>query len=61
MKAGGGKVVGAVRVPLATSDFSSYLLQAQGSGAQVLGLANAGADFVQFAEGGRTNSASPRR
>jgi branched-chain amino acid transport system substrate-binding protein len=44
--AGGGKVVGAVRVPLATSDFSSYLLQAQSSGAQVLGLANAGGDFV---------------
>ena len=44
MKEGGGKVVGDVRVPLGTSDFSSYLLQAQGSGAQVLGLANAGAD-----------------
>ena len=44
VKAGGGKVVGDVRVPLATSDFASYLLQAQGSGAQVLGLANAGAD-----------------
>jgi branched-chain amino acid transport system substrate-binding protein len=44
--AGGGKVLGAVRVPLSTSDFSSYLLQAQNSGAQVLGLANAGGDFV---------------
>jgi len=43
--ADGGKVLGAVRVPLNTSDFSSYLLQAQGSGAQVVGLANAGADF----------------
>jgi branched-chain amino acid transport system substrate-binding protein len=41
----GGQVVGSVRVPLSTSDFSSYLLQAQSSGAQVLGLANAGADF----------------
>ena len=41
----GGRVVGAVRVPLSTSDFASYLLQAQNSGAQVLGLANAGADF----------------
>jgi branched-chain amino acid transport system substrate-binding protein len=41
----GGKVVGDVRVPLATFDFSSYLLQAQDSGAQVLGLANAGGDF----------------
>ena len=45
MKAGGGTVVGAVRVPLGTSDFASYLLQAQSSGAQVLGLANAGTDF----------------
>ena len=44
--ANGGKVVGAVRVPLGTSDFSSFLLQAQNSGAQVLGLANAGGDFV---------------
>jgi branched-chain amino acid transport system substrate-binding protein len=42
----GGKNLGAVRVPLSTSDFSSFLLQAQGSGAQVLGLANAGGDFI---------------
>ena len=46
VKAGGGTVVGGVRVPLGTSDFSSYLLQAQNSGAQVLGLANAGNDFI---------------
>jgi branched-chain amino acid transport system substrate-binding protein len=45
VEAAGGKVLGAVRVPLAASDFSSFLLQAQGSGAQVLGLANAGEDF----------------
>jgi branched-chain amino acid transport system substrate-binding protein len=44
VKGGGGSVVGGVRVPLGTSDFSSYLLQAQGSGAQVLALANAGTD-----------------
>ena len=44
--ANGGKSLGSVRVPLGTSDFSSFLLQAQGSGAQVLGLANAGADFT---------------
>ena len=44
VKANGGTVVGDVRVPLGTSDFSSFLLQAQGSGAQVLALANAGAD-----------------
>ena len=42
----GGKVVGSVRVPLGTTDFSSFLLQAQGSGGDVVGLANAGTDFV---------------
>jgi branched-chain amino acid transport system substrate-binding protein len=46
VNASGGKVLGAVRVPLATSDFSSFLLQAQNSGAQVLGLANAGGDTI---------------
>ncbi len=46
VEANGGKNVGAVRVPLSASDFSSFLLQAQGSGAQVLGLANAGGDFI---------------
>ena len=46
VEASGGKVLGAVRVPLSASDFSSFLLQAQGSGAQVIGLANAGEDFV---------------
>ena len=46
VEANGGKTLGAVRVPLAASDFSSFLLQAQGSGAQVLGLANAGEDFT---------------
>ena len=42
--ANGGKVLGSVRAPLGTTDYSSFLLQAQASGAQVLGLANAGAD-----------------
>lgn len=42
----GGSVVGAVRAPLATTDFSSYLLQAQSSGADVIGLANAGGDTI---------------
>ncbi|MDE2048806.1 MAG: ABC transporter substrate-binding protein [Betaproteobacteria bacterium] len=46
VNASGGKVVGSVRVPLGASDFSSFLLQAQGSKAQVLGLSNAGADFT---------------
>ena len=45
VEANGGKTVGSVRVPLAASDFSSFLLQAQSSGAQVLGLANAGGDL----------------
>ena len=40
----GGKIVGAVRHPLAAQDYSSFLLQAQGSGAKVIGLANAGLD-----------------
>ncbi|MER1940261.1 MULTISPECIES: ABC transporter substrate-binding protein [unclassified Castellaniella] len=46
VKANGGTVVGEVRAPLSTTDFSSFLLQAQSSGAQVLGLANAGGDFI---------------
>ncbi|GAC1537524.1 MAG: ABC transporter substrate-binding protein [Ramlibacter sp.] len=46
VKANGGESKGEVRVPLGTSDFSSFLLQAQGSNAQVLGLANAGNDFT---------------
>jgi branched-chain amino acid transport system substrate-binding protein len=40
----GGQVLGSVRHPLSSADFSSYLLQAQGSGAKVIGLANAGSD-----------------
>lgn len=40
----GGKILGTVRAPLNTTDFSSYLLQAQSSGAKVIGLANAGKD-----------------
>ena len=46
VKASGGRVLGAVRHPLSTGDFSSYLLQAQSSGAKVVGLANAGGDTV---------------
>ena len=45
VKASGGKILGAVRAPLATADFSSYLIQAQSSGAKVIGLANAGTDL----------------
>ena len=46
VKANGGTVAGTVRHPLNASDFSSFLLQAQGSKAQILGLANAGGDFT---------------
>jgi branched-chain amino acid transport system substrate-binding protein len=46
VKAAGGQVLGSVRHPLNTADFSSFLLQAQGSKAQVIGLANAGGDTI---------------
>lgn len=46
VKANGGNVKGAIRHPLSASDFSSFMLQAQASGAQILGLANAGGDTV---------------
>ena len=45
VRAAGGKVLGSVRHPLGTADYSSYLLQAQSSGATVVALANAGADM----------------
>ena len=46
VKAAGGKVLGSVKVPLATQDFSSFLLQAQSSKAKIIGLANAGGDTI---------------
>ncbi|MBI2741812.1 MAG: ABC transporter substrate-binding protein [Rhodospirillales bacterium] len=46
VKAAGGKVLGSVRHPLSTQDFSSFLLQAQASKAKVIGLANAGQDTI---------------
>ena len=46
VEASGGKVVGSVKHPLNASDFSSFLLQAQSSKAQILGLANAGGDTI---------------
>src|SRR5262245_61897125 len=42
----GGKVLGKVRAPINTQDFSSFLLQAQGSKAKIIGLANAGGDTI---------------
>ena len=46
VEANGGKVLGSVKVPLNTADFSSYLLQAQASKAKIIGLANAGGDTI---------------
>jgi len=46
VEANGGKVLGVVKHPLSASDFSSFLLQAQASKAQILGLANAGGDTI---------------
>ena len=46
VQAAGGKVLGSVRHPLNTSDFSSYLLQAKASGAKVIAFANGGGDMV---------------
>jgi branched-chain amino acid transport system substrate-binding protein len=46
VKSLGGEVLGNIEAPLGTNDFSSYLLQAQASGADVIGLANAGQDTV---------------
>jgi branched-chain amino acid transport system substrate-binding protein len=46
VKENGGTIVGSVKAPINTSDFSSFILQAQASKAQVIGLANAGADTI---------------
>ena len=46
VEANGGKILGTVRHPLGTQDFASFLLQAQGSGAQVVAFANGGGDFI---------------
>ena len=60
VKDAGGKVLGSTRVPINNMDFSSFVLQAQGSGAKVIGLANAGGDFInsvkQAAEFGVTKT-----
>lgn len=53
IKAKGGTVAGAVRHPLNASDFSSFLLQAQNSKAQILGLANAGGDTINAIKAAR--------
>jgi branched-chain amino acid transport system substrate-binding protein len=53
IRANGGKVLGSVRHPLNASDFSSFLVQAQGSGAKVIGLANAGGDTISAIKAAR--------
>src|SRR5215207_224136 len=52
VEANGGKVLGKVRHPLNTSDFSSFLLQAQTSKAKIIGLANAGGDTINSIKSG---------
>src|SRR5690606_30195915 len=59
VKAAGGNVLNTVRVPLSTTDFSSYMLQAQSSGAKILGLANAGGDFVNSVKAAREFGVTP--
>ena len=53
LKSGGGKVLGSIKHPLNTSDFSSFMLQAQASKAKVIGLANAGTDAVNAIKGAK--------
>jgi branched-chain amino acid transport system substrate-binding protein len=57
----GGKVLGAARHPQSSTDFSSYLLQAQSSGAQVVGLANAGADTINCIKQAKEFGVTPKQ
>lgn len=61
VEAAGGKVLGSVRHPQNSSDFSSYLLQAQASGAQVVGMANAGADTINTIKQAKEFGVTPRQ
>jgi branched-chain amino acid transport system substrate-binding protein len=62
VKAAGGKVLGAARHPSpGTTDFSSYLLQAQASGSKIIGLANAGADTVNSIKQAREFGVTPKQ
>jgi branched-chain amino acid transport system substrate-binding protein len=65
VKAGGGKVLGALRHPFPNQDFSTYLVQAQASKAKIIGLANAGSDVIntikQAAEFGVARAGSGQR
>jgi branched-chain amino acid transport system substrate-binding protein len=61
VRAKGGEVVGDVKHPLNTSDFSSFLLQAQASKADVIGLANAGADLINSIKQANEFGISPKQ
>jgi branched-chain amino acid transport system substrate-binding protein len=61
VKASGGKVLGAVRHPQNNADFSSYLLQAQASGAKVIGMANAGADTINTIKQAKEFGVTPKQ
>ncbi len=62
VKAAGGKVLGAARHPSpGTTDFSSYLLQAQSSGAKIVGLANAGADTINCIKQAKEFGITPKQ
>jgi branched-chain amino acid transport system substrate-binding protein len=57
----GGKVLGVARHPQSSSDFSSYLLQAQSSGAKVIGMANAGADTINTIKQAKEFGVTPKQ
>ncbi|HSB19511.1 MAG TPA: ABC transporter substrate-binding protein [Anaeromyxobacteraceae bacterium] len=62
VKASGGKVLGSARHPSpGTTDFSSYLLQAQASGAKVIGLANAGSDTINCIKQAKEFGITPKQ
>ena len=61
VEAAGGKVLGEARHPIGASDFSSFLLQAQSSGADVVGLANAGGDLYSAMKGAHEFGLTPKQ
>ena len=61
VKAAGGKVLGSVRAPFGTQDFSSFLLQAQGSGAKIIALASAGGDTQTAIKQGAEFGITPKQ
>ena len=61
VKAAGGKVLGYARHPQSSADFSSYLLQAQASGAKVIGMANAGGDTINTIKQAKEFGITPKQ